>query len=243
MKNRKFIWGSLLLAGIAVATACNSNLPDVTDDNPVVVTEKSTDAATTYCDSLCTYTGVLTDADIAGIMEMREEEKLAHDVYVKFYDLFGKITFKNISKSEAVHSAAVLRLIDGYKLDDPALDGDGEFSNPLFSDLYTQLNEKGSVSLVEALKIGAFIEEYDINDLMKLLDETDNADVTRVYTNLLKGSTFHLKSFSKLLKVYGVTYTPTVISEELYLSIINSTQTDDGTSTGTTTTWTCPNGK
>ena len=76
--------------------------------------------------------------------------------------------------------------------------------------------------MVEALKVGAFIEEYDIADLQRHLAEIQNATIARVYGNLLRGSKFHLKAFTNALKVQGATYTPTVISEEEYQDIINN---------------------
>ncbi|NQU86831.1 MAG: DUF2202 domain-containing protein, partial [Mariniphaga sp.] len=84
--------------------------------------------------------------------------------------MYGYIVFTNIAKSESAHTSAILYLMNGYGLEYPALTGVGEFSNPLFADLYKQLTEKGSENLVEALKVGAFIEEYDIADLKRLLE-------------------------------------------------------------------------
>jgi hypothetical protein len=153
---------------------------------------------------------------------MREEEKLARDVYLTLFELWDQIVFSNIAKSENAHTSAVLYLINGYGLTDPAPEGDGEFSNPLFADLFVQLTEKGSESLVEALKTGAFIEEYDIADLERLLEETQNADVIRVYSNLLAGSKNHLRAFTRVLSRYDETYTPTIISEEEYQEILNN---------------------
>ena len=154
-------------------------------------------------------------------MEMREEEKLARDVYMKLYEVHGHIVFSNIAKSENAHTSAVLHLINGYGLEDPALPGDGEFSNPLFTDLYTQLTEKGSESLIEALKVGAFVEEYDINDLLHLMEQTKSDNIARVYGNLLRGSEFHIKAFTNVLKFYDVIYSPTILSEELYQEILS----------------------
>ncbi len=193
--------------------------------------EKSTQTAESVTDS-CTFTGTLTEAEIAGLMEMREEEKLARDVYLKFYEIHKSIPFKNISKSENAHMSAVLYLINGYELTDPALEGEGKFSNQAFADLYNKLVEQGSGSLIEAYKVAAFIEEYDIADLLRLLDETQNADVKRVYTNLLRGSEIHLRVYSAALARLNVTYEPTIISAELYQDILNkrtSSSTDSYT--------------
>ena len=42
--------------------------------------------------------GDLSDAEILGLQFMREEEKLARDVYVSLYEQWGLMPFKNISK-------------------------------------------------------------------------------------------------------------------------------------------------
>lgn len=185
--------------------------------------EKSTglnESINAYGDS-CTFEGTLTEAEIEGLMEMREEEKLAHDIYFHFYSLYEHVIFNNISKSENAHANAVLHLLKGYDLGDPALAETGKFSNPLFNDLFEELTEKGEISLIEALKIGAFVEEYDIADLQKLLAEAQNEDVIRVYTHLLNGSENHLRAFTGVLTRMGETYTPSVISKEEYQDILN----------------------
>lgn len=207
-------------------------------DESLAVAEKSTELEAVLGDS-CILDGNLTVAEVAGLMEMREEEKLAGDVYTTFFEKYEQVIFTNISKSEAAHTGAVLYLLNGYGLEDPALEGLGQFTNPLFTSLFEQLTLKGSENLVEALKVGAFIEEYDINDLMHFLEETENANVARVYGNLLKASKVHLRAFTNVLKRYNETYTPTVISEDLYNEILKDAfASEDGDSEDTT--WVCP---
>jgi hypothetical protein len=87
---------------------------------------------------------------------------------------------------------AVLSLLEKYDLEDPADPDRGDFNNPAIQGLYIKLVADGSVSLVEALRVGVFIEKLDIEDLEKFLDSTDNPDITTVYQNLLEGSFNHL---------------------------------------------------
>jgi len=166
----------------------------------------------------------LSDEEMKGVLFMREEEKLAHDVYTTLYGIYGHIVFSNIAKSESAHTSAVLHLMDGYGSEDPALTGVGEYSNQLFAGLYVQLTDAGKVNLVEALKVGAFIEEYDIADLTRLLEETLNADVQRVYGHLLRGSENHMRAFTNALTQQGAVYTPTIITAEEYQEILNDTE-------------------
>jgi hypothetical protein len=164
----------------------------------------------------------LTTADIAGLMQMREEEKMARDVYDFFYETYGTQVFDQISNSENKHMESVLSLINYFGLTDPATTEAGVFTNSEIQTLYNQLTAAGS-NVELALSTGAFIEEYDIADLKKLLAETQNADITLVYTNLEKGSENHLRAFSTTLLNYGVTYEPQILTSEVYVAILSGT--------------------
>ena len=83
--------------------------------------------------------------------------------------------------------------------------------------LYDDLTQIGSKSWVEALKIGALIEEVDIIDLQRIVaNDVDNADLAAVYANLIKGSKNHLQAFVKNLKNQGVTYVPQLLTQVEY---------------------------
>ena len=140
----------------------------------------------------------LTQEEIDGILFMREEEKLAHDVYVQFYDLYAHKIFLNISLSEQRHTEAVLRLINFYGLKDPALEGIGEFKNEELKELYDNLMLMGT-DLISALEVGVLIEETDIEDISALMEQTEVKNILQVYGNLLNGSENHLKSFESTL--------------------------------------------
>ena len=233
----KIVFG--LVAGMAMLfTACSESATDVVDETIIASDEvKSSEVAALLGDS-CDFSAQLSDAEIDGLLLMREEEKFAHDVYVTLYEAYGIPVFNNISKSETAHTSAILHLIKGFGLTDPYIDGVGNYSNTAFADLYTQLTEQGNASLAEALKVGAFIEEYDIADLEELIESTENVTIKRVYGNLLRGSTFHLKAFTAVLNSMGESYTPTVISQEEYDEILGGNldeegDDDDGDSSGT----------
>ena len=165
----------------------------------------------------------LSDEEIKGLLFMREEEKLARDTYILFYDLFKQPNFSNISRSEQVHMDAILYLLDKYQLDDPAEGNDiGVFVNTELQQLFNELQETGSTDRIAALKVGALIEETDILDIQHELDHTvDNQDVRFVYENLIRGSKNHLRSFVGVLRVSGVEYEPVLLDEEVFQEIIN----------------------
>ena len=154
-----------------------------------------------------------------GLILMREEEKLAGDVYAYFYAKYALRPFTNINKSEVQHSGAVLRLLTYFGIADPALTEAGKFSNSDIQALYNKLTADGSTA-ENALAVGAFIEEYDIADLRKLIAETQNADIKKVYTNLLNGSYNHIKAFTRVLAGRGVVYSPKILTTMEYSSIV-----------------------
>ncbi|ALM74911.1 conserved exported hypothetical protein [Thermococcus barophilus] len=164
----------------------------------------------------------LTQEEIDGLLWMREEEKLARDVYLTLYEMYGLQIFQNIASSEQMHMDAVLSLLEKYGIEDPAVDEVGVFTNPELQALYDQLIAMGSQSVEDALKVGALIEETDIKDLEEWIAKTDNADIIQVYENLMAGSENHLRAFTSVLQNYGITYEPQVISEDEYNEIISS---------------------
>jgi hypothetical protein len=164
--------------------------------------------------------GSLSAAESDALAYMREEEKLAHDVYIALYEKWGLPVFQNIAASEQTHTDAVKTLLDRYGLQDPAAAQVGVFTNGELQDLYNTLVARGSVSLEEALKVGAAIEEIDILDLQERLALTSRADIQTTFNNLLRGSSNHLRSFTTQLKTQaGIEYTPQVMSAESYQAI------------------------
>ena len=163
----------------------------------------------------------LTLEETASLLFMREEEKLARDVYNALYEIWGQPTFTNIAASEQAHMDEIKLLLDRYNLADPALEP-GSFSDPELQALYDQLVAQGSVSLADALKVGAAIEEIDILDLEERLALTDNADIQQVFNNLMMGSYNHLNAFAGVLSTQtGETYRPQYLNAEAYAAIVN----------------------
>ncbi len=169
--------------------------------------------------------GDLSDEEAEGLLYMREEEKLARDVYLTLGEQWDVRVFQNIARSEQKHMDAIAVLLDRYNLDDPTVGKDvGEFTNPELQDLYEQLVAQGSTSLADALKVGAAIEEIDILDLKDRIDKTDNADIQEVYGHLMEGSEHHLRAFVRTLEnTTGETYQPQYLDQATYNAIINST--------------------
>lgn len=150
---------------------------------------------------------------------MREEEKLARDVYRTLGGLYpGEVAFSNIDDSEEKHTTTVKDKLAKYNIADPNTDDrDGFFTGEdygeYFTEKYTTLVDLGGKSLLDALYVGAFIEELDMLDIVHCpkiiiethdsiqnsadcgLNYTDNSDIQNMYGNLLEGSENHLRSY------------------------------------------------
>ncbi len=166
----------------------------------------------------------LDPQEIQGLLYMREEEKLAHDVYAALYDLWGLPIFGNIADSEATHTEAVRALLERYNLEDPAVGSEaGVFVDATLQGLYDELVAKGSESLEAAIRVGAAIEEIDILDLTEYIAATDEEDIVLVYENLMRGSRNHLRAFvSTLDRQTGLSYEPGYLDAAIYESIVTA---------------------
>lgn len=181
-----FIFGLfLILPNCTEILDHNDQMPAIENQDDLLIKGKTT----------------LTEADIEGLCFMREEEKLAHDVYYNLFLKWGHPIFENIAASEQTHTTAILDLLIYYKIKDSASSEVGVFNNPDLQALYDELMEKGEQSLTEALNVGVIIEEKDIIDIEILINATQVEKIKRVYQNLLDGSASHLAAFEKVLAI------------------------------------------
>ncbi|WP_457752921.1 DUF2202 domain-containing protein [Thermococcus sp.] len=218
----------MILFGVVSSSGCvgetKTETATVTDTIPLTADTNgnvNTQELQSYIESLPA--GELTEAEKDGLLYMVEEEKLAHDVYTKLYEKWGLQIFSNIAKSETTHVESVRMLLKKYNLPDPTADSKiGEFKNKKLQDLYNKLIEQGMKSEIDALKVGALIEEVDIIDLQERIAETNKLDIITVYENLMMGSRNHLRAFVTQLKNRGVTYEPQVLPKDEYEQIISS---------------------
>ncbi len=163
----------------------------------------------------------LTTSLSSGLAHMREEEKLARDVYLTFAEQYGTAVFSTIAASESNHMRAMKVLLDKYGIPDPVVsDARGVFSDTAFTSLYQTLVRRGSAGLSQALAVGATIEDLDIKDLLDLSAQQPSSDVQFVYDNLRRASENHLRAFSAQLRAAGGSYTPQYISQTQYDAIL-----------------------
>lgn len=166
-------------------------------------------------------TVALTQAEVNDLKFLREEEKLARDVYLYSYNKYQVSIFNSISQSEQTHMDSVLSLMNKYGITDSASTEIGVFNNADLQLLYTNLTNQSNTSLIEALRVGATIEDLDINDIDDFIGNTTKSDLLTVYNNLTCGSKNHIRSFTSQLSANGVTYIPQFISQEYYDIILS----------------------
>ncbi|MEA2029208.1 MAG: DUF2202 domain-containing protein [Campylobacterota bacterium] len=141
----------------------------------------------------------LTQAQIDGLLFMYQEEKVARDLYLKLYEVWGLTIFNNIAASEQTHMNAVATLLEKYKIAVPVENESyGEFALEELQELYDALIVQGSLSSTDALEVGKLVEETDIADLQERLVDAPE-DIAVVYNSLLSGSYSHLDAFSSQL--------------------------------------------
>lgn len=139
------------------------------------------------------------DSSTEQLKYLIEEEKLAHDVYTKMYELYGARVFGNILKSESTHQDSVLTLLNARGIADPRTSEVGTFNNTELQQLYDSLIAKGEQSAADAYEVGVAIEEKDIADISTQLETAQDEDIITTLESLRRGSENHLRAFNRQL--------------------------------------------
>ena len=172
----------------------------------------------------------LSATEIEYLTFMREEEKLARDVYLTLFDRWGVLIFANIATSEQSHTDAVANMLDYYKLSDPVVDDTvGIFVNQELAELYdflvsenNDIDVDGNVDVMDALYIGALIEEVDMEDIQHAIDAADHEEIIELYNRLMCGSRNHLRAYVGQIEVRGDVYESQVLTQEEVDAIVDS---------------------
>lgn len=141
----------------------------------------------------------LTPVETTSVLYMKQEEKMARDVYQAMAVRWNHVTFRNIAGSEQRHMEAMDRLIARYALTDTTPAEPGRFSIPELQTLHDDLVAQGSLSLADALRVGVLIEETDIADLKEAMGVVSEPMLQQAFGNLLRGSGHHLSAFQAAL--------------------------------------------
>ena len=167
---------------------------------------------------------VLDAAEETHLVFMREEEKLARDVYLTLAELYPQQKVFNTiaTKSEQTHTDTMRDKLADYGIADPNPDANqlpemigvftGETYGGYFLEKYTLLTDQGAISELDALYVGAFIEELDMHDIIACpqiivamdngigeggcgLNYTDESALINAYSSLVDGSEKHLRTY------------------------------------------------
>lgn len=163
-------------------------------------------------------------AEETHLVFMREEEKLARDVYLTLAAMYpNQFVFQNIGEgSEQTHTDTMRDKLVSFGIADPNPDTNnlpasiGVFTGAqfgwYFTEKFNQLIERGSRSELDALYVGALIEELDMYDIVECpkvivemdngieeggcgLNYTDERELKNAYSSLVDGSEHHLRAY------------------------------------------------
>ncbi len=175
------------------------------------------------CCSLTVSLAQITPAEAGYLQFLREEEKVAHNVYEVLYAIWNEPSFLEIMSEEAEHMEVLKHLLKQKDIPDP-LEGietdNGIFTRPALKKMFEDLTAQGARSVTEAYKVAAIFEETDIRDLTNRFNATQDPDVREVYDELIHASEHHLRTCVQNLKRLGYAYPPTVLPREDYERII-----------------------
>lgn len=244
---------TLMFASISLAlSACNiddnstsyAEAKSITESSQTAETTTSSESSDTLINNqTISSAGQLDVAETTHLIFMREEEKLARDVYITLNGMWpDSPIFQEIGEgSEQTHTDVIRDKLADYGIPDPNPDTNilpssigiytGEEFGAYFQEKYMLLVNQGSQSELDALYVGAFIEELDMHDLVEcpeIIKETDNGitDCGLEYTDepalistigsLLDGSKNHLRAFvGRIESVIGEgNYEAQVISQD-----------------------------
>lgn len=154
---------------------------------------------------------------------LREEEKLARDVYRFLGARWGLPVFSNIASSELTHTDRVAARMAELGLADPVVDdSEGVFVDASLDALYDTLTARGTPTLEAALQVGATIEDLDIQDLAVKRTHADDPATLAVYDDLMCGSRNHMRAFAGQLASRGASYDAQYLTQAEVDAIVQS---------------------
>nr|WP_161501485.1 DUF2202 domain-containing protein [Rhodopirellula sp. SM50] len=170
-----------------------------------------------------------TNDNSIDLLRLWEEEKLARDVYNTLAKTSSQMVFRNIARAESQHMQSVGRLIGGSGAGlQRSSNTPGVFVTPEYQRLYQNLIAEGSRSPLDALKVGAKIEEMDIADLRKQLAAASDPQTRQVLERLMQASHNHLRAFASQIASQGSSYRAQFLTQADFDAIANSSGNGQG---------------
>ena len=149
---------------------------------------------------------------------MKDEERLASDLYLNLYNYYKNYSdleikqLNNIATNTENDQISIIKsLVKRYDLNSSEPQdvniSRGVYENQVIQDLYDKFYAIGQNSQEEALKVGCMVEVTDINDLDKyisLAKESNATDIETAFKVLRDGSYHNYWTFDQTLKNLGV---------------------------------------
>lgn len=98
----------------------------------------------------------------------------------------------------------------------------GYFTNHELQALYNTPVERGIASFIDALYVGALIEEKDMKDILAAMERSDERAIILAYSNLLDGSKNHLRAFVSVIEAQDLVYEAQVLDPDEVSLILES---------------------
>lgn len=223
MKTKIFV---ITLLVIWALTSCNK--PDDLADNdaPLAILSVESDGTSVLTRAnitpLLDVTLPLTADEIEFLYAIREDEKVARDLYLAFsakYPTAAQIS--KIAAAEGSHITCVEAVLDYYEIEYPALGANGVFEDVARQALYDELSDKSS-TLVEAFSTMALVEEETIFAYKSVQGKITNTNLSLIVANMIKASSNHLRAAVRQVTALGESYVPSYLTTEEFNIIINS---------------------
>src|SRR6476620_4362177 len=166
----------------------------------------------------------LSPAETKALINLHDNQKLSLFVYDSLYAIWGINPFGNIRSAESQHVNFLDDVADNYALEletnEPG-NSAATFTTPQAETIYQESISKGSLSVVDALKMGARLEEMSLQVLHNAKAVTIKSDLLHTFDILAMGSKNNLQAFNRRLKMYGITYEPGFLEQKDFRNIIN----------------------
>lgn len=156
------------------------------------------------------------------LLSLLVQEEMAYSVYDAF--TFPMPVFDHKVGSELTHMGKVSCILDHYEIEYTLIEEPGTFLDEDLIARYDDLVSRGEDDLLEALTVGAEIEEALLCDMQSLLDMTSNEAIKTIVENLHCASWNHLRTFLIQLNARGGTYTPVCLDTEEYNAIVEGSR-------------------
>lgn len=165
---------------------------------------------------------------VFGALEIREHQRLAHDLYDQFSRQHVEPAFRAARDARRQNIDSLGRLLrnrDSFNV--ASLPPRGQFDDPALAAEYERLSRLGSESPTAAFRVAALIEERDVALIREYARQTSASDVTALYSRLERSGRVHLSSFVTRLRTLGEQYPNDLHHAEAMQALLGSRASKD----------------